>query len=480
MVATASIKVNGVAGSNTDLPIATAVALANSSNTGVVTWLWELVSQPPGALDTLTTPTASSCAITLRKEGSYLVQLTVNKGEPDESVNRVVLAVRELKTRVRYPATAETTEVGAAGWASDVHAMLAVLARVASDPGLCVVVAAEALSAGDVVFPSDTATLKAGLPGEEVVPKVSKALASTAANVAGALGVVVGSVAGGGSVALEGLAIVRTQGLVRNLAGAPAVGDYVYVSDTAQLSLTVGTNARAVGTVARSDGGAFDVFVLPGIVEVTGGGGGGLPAGTNGGVLGFWSGVWQATGAGTAGEVLTSAGAGEPVWAAAPALPDGTEWVNEAYVTANLLGLAPAASSGDITAGFAFRMREERLITGARFYWAHATAAVVRVRVRDSGGSPIVTKDIAVAGVGMYTATFDTAVLLSPGAFYWLSTYETTGAQYTAAVVSPFSRDVPEFTRYFVRVTGYYYAPGDAQPITTPSPYAPMLLAPLF
>lgn len=65
------------------------------------------------------------------------------------------------------------------------------------------------------------------------------------------------------------------------------------------------TNGQALVYVAADDAWS------PGTVS-----GGSLPAGTNGGVMAYAGGAWASTGAGTARQLLTSAGAGAPAWGA--------------------------------------------------------------------------------------------------------------------------------------------------------------------
>lgn len=72
--------------------------------------------------------------------------------------------------------------------------------------------------------------------------------------------------------------------------------------------LKTGAAAPTDGQVLRYV--AADDAWSPGTVS----GGGSLPAGTNGSVLAYAGGAWASTGAGTARQLLTSAGAGAPTW----------------------------------------------------------------------------------------------------------------------------------------------------------------------
>ena len=60
----ALITVNAVVGSNDDLPIDTLVTLANDNVGGETTYLWEIVDQPVGTADTLSSTSAPSVTFT--------------------------------------------------------------------------------------------------------------------------------------------------------------------------------------------------------------------------------------------------------------------------------------------------------------------------------------------------------------------------------------------------------------------------------
>src|SRR5882724_8587422 len=118
-MATAVVKVNGVAGSNFDLPINTVVNLSNSDNTGATTWSWSILSQPPGTTDGLTGGSTSTPTFTPKKEGSYLIKLDVNGGGGGLSDTQVC-AIKFLKTRLRAPAAGETGQQDAVhGWETE-------------------------------------------------------------------------------------------------------------------------------------------------------------------------------------------------------------------------------------------------------------------------------------------------------------------------------------------------------------------------
>lgn len=240
----AIIEINGVAGSNTDLPINTSVTLTNQDAGGEVTYAWSIVDQPDGAADALSGSSGPSVTFTPKKEGTYLIRLVVNSS----LTNQVVAAVRHLKTRIRIPAGSETNEAASAprGWATSANITLGLIDSTKADPGTVVGQAAASLARGDVVRMSGVATLKSGLPGQEVVPSWTKAAASSTSNARGLLGIVEGAV-DGGSITSGVLINVRLRGLFQGatVGGSPSVGAQVFLSDTS------GTAGTAVGTVRR-------------------------------------------------------------------------------------------------------------------------------------------------------------------------------------------------------------------------------------
>lgn len=245
--------INGVAGSNADLPISTLVQLNNTNAGGELTYSWAFLDQPTGTADTLSASNIQNPTFTPTKEGSYLLELVVNAGMVTEQRAKIVVGIKELRSGIRVPAAGETTEVdGADGWAPAVNAALRAGANQVYD-GTVLGVLAGGVSAGAVVYASGRSTLKSGLPGEEVLPTFTVAPASTAALVGRPLGVVESGVAG----VLTAGAVVRARTVGRiaalGLAGA-VVGDPLYVSDAGALALAPGTNVRQVGVVMWTNG----------------------------------------------------------------------------------------------------------------------------------------------------------------------------------------------------------------------------------
>lgn len=255
----ADIQVNAVTGTVFDVAINVAVQLSNNDVGGELTYLWEILDQPEGAAVALSNPAIENPTFTPTKEGTYLIRLVVNAGA-SELIDKVKVSVRQFKTDARIPAAGETTEASTVkGWALDVNRQLQALDAVRADPGVtvCVNPGASFPVNGDIVRVNGVAVIKAGLPGEERLLLIATAPANVLANTKGTLGVVVGTPTGAGPAA-NGLVRVRFFGLVElTEAGAPAVGDPVYVSDGFQPALVAGSNARQIGKVVESSAGTW-------------------------------------------------------------------------------------------------------------------------------------------------------------------------------------------------------------------------------
>lgn len=93
-------------------------------------------------------------------------------------------------------------------------------------------------------------------------PRFSVALANTANVTTRILFLNLGKAIVGGNAVLDDPIRVLSRGLVQGLAGAPLVGDPVYVNDTGDLDLVAGTNTRQVGVVVQVDGGpvTYDIW----------------------------------------------------------------------------------------------------------------------------------------------------------------------------------------------------------------------------
>lgn len=253
----AIIKVNGVDGSNDNLPINTLVNLSNDGNGGETTYLWSIVDKPAGSLSSLSSTTIQSPTITPDSEGTYELSLIVNQGLSDQASTTAIIAVRQLKSGLRIPAATETIEDGPLGWKPAVNAVLQQTDKSQADSNRIVCQSYAGAAQGDVVLMSGTFVLKSGLPGQETIPLIAKALATTGQ----AVGIIEAPVTG---VSLSStLVYVRFVGLVGfPLSGSPAVGALVYLNQTtSQPTLTY--SPVTLGAVVQAGGGTY-MFAIDG------------------------------------------------------------------------------------------------------------------------------------------------------------------------------------------------------------------------
>jgi hypothetical protein len=262
-VSQALITINAVLGSNDNLPINVSVALNNINDGGEVAYLWEILDQPIGAADLLSNALIQNPTFTPKKEGTYLIRLTVNKNLPDEQHDQVIVGIEQLKTGLRIPAAGETVQDSTSkGWEIANNAYLLAMDKLLSDPGKVVGVAGTGgLQRGNVLQSVGVATIKSGLPGQEIVPSFTLAPASALANVEGLLVVLEGDVAGNPNPSNGAIIVTRYIGRFAGAAFASTPGTLVYVDDTGNLSTTQGTVRRQVGTVMASSGGSSDIWV---------------------------------------------------------------------------------------------------------------------------------------------------------------------------------------------------------------------------
>lgn len=244
-MARALIKINGVDGSNDDMPIATLVQLDNDNSGGETTYLWSILDQPEGAADSLSATNIHNPTLTPNKEGTYLLQLIVN----GQFTNTAVVGVRQLKSGERVPAGGETLEDSlTTGWKLAANRNLQLLDNAQADSNLVVCQSYVGAAAGDVVKFTGVQVIKSGLPGQEVVLLIAKALAETTR----ALGIVVGAVRGGSPS--NTLVYVRVAGLVQQeFAGDPSPDDPVYLDPATSLP-TLTSHTVQIGHVVFHDG----------------------------------------------------------------------------------------------------------------------------------------------------------------------------------------------------------------------------------
>ena len=261
----AQIRVNGVLGSNDDLPINTIVTLSNA--TAASTYAWAILDQPAGAADNLSSTSSATPFFTPRKEGTYLLRLTVDAGLPTESTNQVIAAIRQVKSRLRIPAAGETIENNPTeGWAPSPAADAALLA--ADDarrygPLLTCAVIGGTVDVGVVALIAGAPTIKTGLPGEEAIFGCIQAFPPSNNTVNYAYGVVERAVDGSsGPFGVGVLVSVRIFGLRLKEIGVPTFnGDPVFISDIGLPALTPGTNKVQIGTVIQINAGTYDWMI---------------------------------------------------------------------------------------------------------------------------------------------------------------------------------------------------------------------------
>jgi hypothetical protein len=256
----ASITINGVTGSDIDLPINILINLNNNNVGDESSYAWSIEDKPSGSAASLTGATTTNPTFTPDVEGTYLVKLVVDAGLPTEATDTVVAAVLQLKSGYRIPAATETTEANATrGWAETTNVLLREHDDVEFTQLVYAGVAAGPLTLGTLVYPSSTATLKSGLPGEEIIPQVAQALATdvTVAEERPIGYLVRRADHGVAPIVASDVVICLRRGLVDGLTGSPSVGDPVYLSDTGTLALTPGTHNRNVGYVLAAGGGQY-------------------------------------------------------------------------------------------------------------------------------------------------------------------------------------------------------------------------------
>lgn len=248
----AIIEVNASVGSDNDLPIDTSVQLSNDDVGDETTYKWEVVDQPPGAADSLSSTAIENPTITPKKEGTYLIRLTVDEGLPSEAIDTVILGIRQLKSFVRVPAKGEELEDDSTtGWSAAANAYL----RAHDDQvfgGKQIIVGVAGASVplgGTIVVAADVSTIKSTLPGEELLPTFETANASDAAEVNGPLGIVISKPDGTAPSLAGDLILVQVQGLVTGTAGLPAEGQLVFLSNAGLPASTPGDETRIIGIV---------------------------------------------------------------------------------------------------------------------------------------------------------------------------------------------------------------------------------------
>lgn len=421
----AKITINGIAGSNPDLPIGTLVQLDNQGDGFELTFLWVLNYQPPGPGDSLSNVAIHNPTITPKKEGTYLLTLIVDQGLPSEKRDTAILGIRHLKTRTRIPAIGESTETGATtGWGQDENELLATVDAMRADPGIQVcALASNGLGPGLPVAYVGSSTIKSGLPGQEDVLSVDTINATTLANTSQPLGLLVAQVAGGAFTA-GALVYVRRFGLQGGIALPGAnVGDPIYLSDVGSISLTPGTVRRRVGRVVKVVAGVAEIYFD----------GGGIDDPTG---VGDWSGHPKAN------SVDKIKGATVP---ATPGAPDAGKVLKVAGAAVLSYGLIVNANI-DAAAAIVgtkidpnFGSQNIQTTGGGTVGTLHATSTVTLDSVGGSGAGLVGTNNTGQLGFVSYASVASTLVLAGDvtGVVSANTVVDLTGAAGVVTVTAP-------------------------------------------
>jgi hypothetical protein len=142
------------------------------------------------------------------------------------------------------------------------------------------------------------------------------------------------------------------------------------------------------------------------------------------------------------------------------AVDNRASWVDLLRATS----VSPAVSAGNFTLGVQFcAIRAGQTCTGVRFYWGGATARTIKVGLYKNGTGLMASATVAVAGAGVYSATF-AGVAIDGTSDWYASVYEQSGTEYTAHVT--ISARVPARPTLlgYVLIQGGGYVGGDAEP----------------
>lgn len=233
------------------------------------TYLWSILSAPPGSTAALSSSTAQNPLLNgVNVWGNYILMLVVTSSTSGASQSNPLLAPDTARVGVQVTSASaglQKTAQGERNWfppgywpvvdkVEQHDQILNTLTLSTQAGGTLTVKAAVNLAAGDIVYPSDIAMV-----GAETVLVASKAPATNSLVTTSQLLIMEEAVLSGatGNARWFGLSAVAA-------AGSPAVLDPVYVSDTATLTLTPGTNFRQVGQVVEASGGLYRTLMLAG------------------------------------------------------------------------------------------------------------------------------------------------------------------------------------------------------------------------
>jgi len=230
------------------------------------TYLWSIISAPPGSTASLSSSTAQNPTLNgVNVWGNYILMLVATSSTSGASESNPLMAPDTARVGVRVTSASaglEKTARGERNWfvpgywpvvdkVEQLDQIVSTLAVSAQPNGTLLVQAAANLAAGDVVYPSDV-----GLLGAVPVLVVSKAPATDSLVLTSQLFLMEEAVLSGAT------GVARWFGLTAILGvGSPSVLDPVYVSDTATLALSAGTNSRVLGQVVEVSGGQYQTVV---------------------------------------------------------------------------------------------------------------------------------------------------------------------------------------------------------------------------
>jgi len=236
-------KINAVIGSNNNLPINVLVQLDNQNVGGETVFLWQILDQPAGPLDVLSNPNIQNPTFTPKKEGTYLLKLTVNS----VLASTIIAGIRELKSLERILAAGETVEDDAIdGWATAGDALLRKLLNRSADPAVLVGTAFDATCTyGTILHMTATAVIKTGLPGQETVPTFARASSNTVESQEDALFISMGGVDGNPSPAAGALIYAKLFGAFE--LGVSVAPTPIFINGAGGVSVTPGRFPRQIG-----------------------------------------------------------------------------------------------------------------------------------------------------------------------------------------------------------------------------------------
>lgn len=142
------------------------------------------------------------------------------------------------------------------------------------------------------------------------------------------------------------------------------------------------------------------------------------------------------------------------------ALRKSVSWVDLLRATSG----SPGVLAGDFTLGVQFcALRAGQTCVGVRFYWGGATARTIKVALYKGGTGLMASSTVAVAGAGVYSATF-AGIAIDGTSDWYASVYEQSGTEYTAHVAISARVPARPTLLAYVLIQGGGYAGGDAEP----------------